>query len=1437
MQLKNWLLAICCQFPVILLCQLKVPVTPFQEFLSASKPARAVPFSTNTGLYAGDGLSSCDNYTFLLRIKAASGEKIEIVRLATTAKNTFIVAGNYRFTDGHQEGVLIEVNPAGDLIAQQRIQVQNRAIFLQDLAVTSDGGIFITGFFQDGAPEFFIGRWDYSLNPVWTYILQGAETPKRIKLDINELNNLVLAIEQTNAIQYCSLGKSGALLWFKRTGVSNLTQLVGFHQSLPGENCLVLNVIQNGRPGVQLISIDETTGNVVQSAFSGNGSEKFIALAASGFNFRVQVGGWRDQNTNNFIPIRDAVSFANQTEYRYSYTLPNGYDAAASAAISRAGDGLCYFFPASQSLFLIRHIAESSLDPDYGVSLTIPNGKTVQAICGTYDNGYLTGLNSADSSEIILVKTDSTGKLLSCGSASVTVGSAFQQLPVSSPAGYSSLIPVSGTTAVAIQQTNTLLAGSYDCRDQACPPPPAEDTCLATFTKQYKSSILTEILGRYFLMKDNKHVYYTIRLDNLFGAALEATYGFRLVDERGNVQKVVSLYDDKGSFPVYAFKLSDTRLLLLGNPSVTNQQAISIQLMDENLNLLWHKSIMPSEQIYSSGFASGFSDATMDSDGNIYLTGTHQGFGADSAALVVYKVDQNGNPVWLKYLKTMDANFGPSAITVSSKNVHVVIECFLGDNISVSLDKSNGQLINANSFPIRWNNTMFTNLFFYYNGYLYYSGSNNASELALVKFDSTGKVIQIREAPAGMGTITRNAAFRDGYLFSQVIAYENNTSYRCLIKVDTNLDVKFINYYPSDYSLLTTGLYVSPQQYIYMAGTTTPTNYLANSGGFLIKLDSLGNSGTCPKFTRADFLNRSYPSMKPSTFLPGNLILRDSVNTSYLVTDTTAMNVGSITCISSALCNTLDLGTLPAICQLNVDYSLPYTRNAGCMLKPAITADTSYIRVINITDTTIVLQFRKNGNTRLKALLNTGCTFYTDSIDIAIQEVPITISLGSDTLLCPGDTLKLHAGPGYSSYKWQDGSTDSTFTVRGAGTYYVEIQNSCGDKRSDSITVAAAIVPSLTLGPDLQICEKDTAVITASPGFVTYNWEPSSLIIGSGSSVQVVPKADLNISVTAITVNGCKTRDTVSLSLKYPPIIRLGNDTSFCQSDSIMLHAGTGFLQYQWSTGASTEQVVVRQAGIYSVAAKAVNGCFAKDTLQVLNVFNLPVVNLGADRSICENTQLILNPGNFASYRWQDNSIARVFTVSDTGWYSVRVTDLNGCVGTDSIRIPAKNPNPAGFLNQTDTLCAYDKLEIVPRQTYSTYAWSTGNVTNKVTITKGGLYSLTVTDSYGCKGTDSILVIEKQCLSGMFLPNAFTPNKDGRNDLFRAKAYGPLVSFELNVYNRYGQLVFSTKDSNRGWDGTLGGAPAEMGNYAWTCTYQFVGREKEFQRGFVLLLH
>ena len=316
---------------------------------------------------------------------------------------------------------------------------------------------------------------------------------------------------------------------------------------------------------------------------------------------------------------------------------------------------------------------------------------------------------------------------------------------------------------------------------------------------------------------------------------------------------------------------------------------------------------------------------------------------------------------------------------------------------------------------------------------------------------------------------------------------------------------------------------------------------------------------------------------------------------------------------------------------------------------------------------------------------------------------------------------------------------------------------------------------------------------------------------------------------------GCSGRDTITVSFKTLPQFSLGNDTTLCEKNNLLLNANVyGASNYLWNTGATTSTINASQTNIYWVDVTK-DQCVYRDSINVL-FKPLPVVNLGNDTTLCEDHTFLLdaeNPGS--TYQWQNNSTSQIFTVSNQGIYWTTV-NKNGCLASDTIIINYKL-KPVFTLGRDTGICNGMTIilqPIIQNPQGVNYVWSNGSYTTSISITQEGVYSLTATNYCGSK-SDNITVAKGICK--VYVPSAFTPNNDGLNDVFRAMFGENVIDFKMQVYNRWGEVVFEARDINRGWDGKIKGQNQPNGVYVWIVKYKTVTNSKEqLMKGTVMLI-
>ena len=237
-----------------------------------------------------------------------------------------------------------------------------------------------------------------------------------------------------------------------------------------------------------------------------------------------------------------------------------------------------------------------------------------------------------------------------------------------------------------------------------------------------------------------------------------------------------------------------------------------------------------------------------------------------------------------------------------------------------------------------------------------------------------------------------------------------------------------------------------------------------------------------------------------------------------------------------------------------------------------------------------------------------------------------------------------------------------------------------------------------------------------------------------------------------------------------------------------------------------------------------------------ISIYPDPLVFLDKTNSLCEGSTKILDAGSFSAYKWQDNSTSRYFSISGIGKYFVQVTDANNCLGSDTVVINKLLSAPYNFLPKDSIICSYDFINIIPLSNFNSYLWNTNAVTSTIRVSNPGSYWLKVIDKNGCTGNDTIKITTKECRVSIFIPTAFTPNHDGKNDIFKPITFGPISDYLFTIYNRFGEIVFSTVDVNKGWDGRFKSIAQENNTFVWTCIYKLNGGELTMQKGTVTLI-
>jgi gliding motility-associated-like protein len=294
------------------------------------------------------------------------------------------------------------------------------------------------------------------------------------------------------------------------------------------------------------------------------------------------------------------------------------------------------------------------------------------------------------------------------------------------------------------------------------------------------------------------------------------------------------------------------------------------------------------------------------------------------------------------------------------------------------------------------------------------------------------------------------------------------------------------------------------------------------------------------------------------------------------------------------------------------------------------------------------------------------------------------------------------------------------------------------------------------------------------------------------------------------------------------PEINLGNDTSICIGENLLLDVSNQNSTYQWMDNSINSTYEVNSEGDYWVQITDANGCTNTDTIYVITN-PLPEANLGEDIVLCEGDTLLLDATQKnATYLWQDNSTLPTYTATITNNYSVIVTDSNACINSD-IMNAVFNPGEIADFTFSPQPTDLNNPEITFINTSSndtTLIWNLGDGTIIEDETyfhhiyeSAGEYtiSLIIINRYNCVDTIDYKVIIDPGKFHLFIPNSFTPNNDGHNELFVIKGRY-IIEFSLKIFNQWGKQLFASSDINKYWDGRYKGKISPQDKYTYLIT-------------------
>ena len=516
-------------------------------------------------------------------------------------------------------------------------------------------------------------------------------------------------------------------------------------------------------------------------------------------------------------------------------------------------------------------------------------------------------------------------------------------------------------------------------------------------------------------------------------------------------------------------------------------------------------------------------------------------------------------------------------------------------------------------------------------------------------------------------------------------------------------------------------------------------------------------------------------------------------------------------------------------------YNISSNSTSSPFVKP--TVDTTYF--VSVTD------------------LN-NCTVL-DSIKVFINPLP-TVAINEDDTICAGTSIQL-IGTGALSYTWSPNYnlTNNTIPYPIASplvdtSYVVNGVDANGCKNLDSIFITVLPIPNADAGPDTSICPGSTVQLNATGG-ISYTWlNPVSLSNYLISDPVSSTTDSIKYFVQVSDVSGCEAIDSVSINIFASAKADAGFSVSTCADIPVQLNASGG-VNYSWSP-----QNYLNHSSLHNpmafpdddmdfiVQVEDSNGCFDVDTMRV-TVFK---ININNDTLFCEGDSIMgFVGGDPATVFLWSPSIGVSDTSSFEPWikpletttYILNATNAQGCSYQDDLTITI--PQPKAIIDSNVIIgCEGAILELSNNSDPdNSFVWdfhdgtksSNYNLEKNITYNSNLSGELSVIDQYGCSDTSSIgyslIGLSFDDYFNLNVPNVFTPNNDGKNDLFKISLPGRMYECAtISIFNKWGQIQYFNDDNNLNWDGTNNsGVSAPVGTYFYTISIKHETSNGSFQ--------
>jgi gliding motility-associated-like protein len=456
-----------------------------------------------------------------------------------------------------------------------------------------------------------------------------------------------------------------------------------------------------------------------------------------------------------------------------------------------------------------------------------------------------------------------------------------------------------------------------------------------------------------------------------------------------------------------------------------------------------------------------------------------------------------------------------------------------------------------------------------------------------------------------------------------------------------------------------------------------------------------------------------------------------------------------------------------------------------------------------------------------------SCPPNIQTATVTIAPGAIVPSINSSPASCLASngtaTVTPNGGTAPYTYSWSpSGGTNATASGLAAGNYSVTVTDATGCSGTSTVAITFSGGPAVSIFNQTNILcngiNTGSVSVNASGGTspYTYSWSPSG-----GTTSAATGLSAGNYTATITDANGCSSTQTLSITQPTAITATISSTAAACGNNNgtatVAVSGGTGAFTYFWSPGGqTTASLTGLGAGIYTTTVTDANGCTNVQTVSV-NQPSTITATATATPTPCglNNGSAAVNASGGTSpftYAWSPTGqTSSAITGLAAGNYTATVTDAGGC-SISTIVTVISTGGPTASVSADLTILSGSSATLTAGGG-GTYSWSSGENTSPITVAPSvtTIYCVTVSDVNNCLDTACVTITvlpepidcSPSVTGEMYLPNAFSPNGDNENEVIHIY-YGDMrciQTFELHIYNRWGEVVFETTNPVATWDG------------------------------------